>query len=211
MLDVLIAIAVIGYLIYRQLAGQALRAKMVLALPVVLTVYGVTQLTGHGQHLHPADIGLLAAGALGTLIIGAGIGALTRLENRDGGLWGKLPLRGLWLWAAAFAVDGGIHVAALGLHAKVAASGAPILLLGLNRLAQAGVIAARALAAGIPFAPDNRGNRLQDRAGRIRGAYTDPGSRQSQEQPGRDGHHHGNSEGHRHDHHDHHGNRDWAE
>lgn len=45
-----------------------------------------------------------------------------------------------------------------GVHAHVAASSATILLmLGINRLGQAAVVVPRALAAGIPFAPEKDG------------------------------------------------------
>ena len=47
---------------------------------------------------------------------------------------------------------------ASGLHAHVAASSATLLLsLGVNRLAQAAVIVARAMAMGVPFAPEKDG------------------------------------------------------
>jgi hypothetical protein len=47
---------------------------------------------------------------------------------------------------------------ASGLHAHVAASSATLLFsLGVNRLAQAAVIAPRALAMGVPFAPEKDG------------------------------------------------------
>lgn len=47
----------------------------------------------------------------------------------------------------------------IALPAILAASGAPtLLLLGINRLGQAAVVAARALAASIPFAPEKDGS-----------------------------------------------------
>jgi hypothetical protein len=81
-----------------------------------------------------------------------------RLESRDGALWGQLPLKGLWLWALLIGtrllVSGVADVAG----AHVAASTSTILLLlGINRLAQAAVVLPRALAADIPFAPEKDG------------------------------------------------------
>jgi C4-dicarboxylate transporter len=52
-----------------------------------------------------------------------------------------------------------LDIVASGLGAHVAASTAPMLLtLGINRLAQAAVVAPRALAAGIPFTPEKDGS-----------------------------------------------------
>ena len=53
---------------------------------------------------------------------------------------------------------GVVYVLATVVHASVAASGATLLFtLGLNRLAQAAVIVPRAMAAGVPFAPEKDG------------------------------------------------------
>jgi hypothetical protein len=91
-------------------------------------------------------------------------------------LWAKLPLRGLWLWAALIGWRVLIMVIAARTGAHVAASSTPLLFtLGLNRLAQAAVIAPRAMLAGIPFAPEKDGRSFaagafksadHDRAGR---------------------------------------------
>ena len=93
------------------------------------------------------------------IAIGIALGAMTRLERRDGYLWAQLPKRGLWLWAAlivsrllvtGIAPADGAHVAA--------GTAAILLMLGLNRAAQALVVAPRAIAAGIPFAPEKDGS-----------------------------------------------------
>ena len=83
---------------------------------------------------------------------------MTRLERRDGYLWAQLPKRGLWLWGglivSRLVITGIAHAAG----AHVAAGTAAILLmLGLNRAAQALVVVPRAIAAGIPFAPEKDG------------------------------------------------------
>jgi hypothetical protein len=53
---VLAVIAVIGYVIGRQLMGEPLRGKRVVLLPVVLTVAGAADLGTHGRHVKPADV-----------------------------------------------------------------------------------------------------------------------------------------------------------
>lgn len=156
LIEILAVIAVIGLVIYQQLAGQFLRGKRVVVLPAVLTVVGLFSLRGH--HLAPADVTWITVGAAGALAIGLAFGLMTRLESRDGVLWGKLPPRGLWLWAAFIAWRVVIMLVAARMGAHVAASTAPLLFtLGLNRAGQAAVILPRALTAGIPFAPEKDG------------------------------------------------------
>ncbi|MFD9325343.1 hypothetical protein [Streptomyces sp. NPDC060065] len=160
-MSVLVVLAVIGIVVVvigRQLAGEPLRGKRVLLLPAILAVVGVYQLSGHGEHPTAPDIGLLVAGAVVAAGIGAGQGSVMRLENRGGALWGQLPVIGLWLWGALIASRVLTTLVASELHAHVAASSAAILLmLGVNRLGQAAVITRRALASGVPFAPEKDG------------------------------------------------------
>ena len=155
-LEILAVIAIIGFVICQQLAGQLLQGRRVVLLPVVVTVIGLLNLRGH--HLGPADIAWLTAGAAGSLLIGLAFGLIIRLESRDGMLWGKMPVRGLWLWAALAGWRVLITVLAARTGAHVAGSSTPLLFtLGLNRVGQAAVIVARAFRAGIPFAPEKDG------------------------------------------------------
>ena len=155
-LEILAVIAIVGFVIYQQFTGQLLRGKRVVVLPAVLTVIGFFDLRGH--HMTSADITWIAVGAAGSLVIGLAFGLMMRLEARDGVLWGKLPLPGLWLWAALLAWRVLIMVIAARTGAHVAASTTPLLFtLGLNRLGQAAVIVPRALMTGIPFAPEKDG------------------------------------------------------
>jgi hypothetical protein len=158
-IEILAVIGVIGYIIYRQIQGEPLRGKRAVVLPAILTVVGYLNLRGGGgTHLTHADIGCLVAGVAGSAAIGLAFGAITRLESRGGYLWSQLPKRGLWLWAALVAWRVAIIVLATGMHAHIAASGATLLLsLGVNRLAAAAVIVPRAMAMGVPFAPEKDG------------------------------------------------------
>jgi hypothetical protein len=157
-LEVLAVIAIVAYVIGRQLLGESLRGKRVLLLPAILTVVGLTRLGGGGHHVHPADVACLVVSGVIAAAIGAGQGAMMRLENRDGGLWGRMPATGLLLWVALIGSRLVMTVVASALGAHVAASTAPIvLMLGVNRLGQAALITRRALAAGIPFAREKDG------------------------------------------------------
>jgi hypothetical protein len=158
-LEIVAAIAIVGYVIGRQLLGEHLRGKRLIVLPTVLAGIGASEVLGHGHHLGAADIGLLAIGAVAAAGIGIGQGSLMHLEARDGTLWGQMPLRGLWLWAGLVASRVVLDIVASGMGAHFAAGTAPILLmLGINRLAQAAVVAPRAMAAGIPFTPEKNGS-----------------------------------------------------
>ncbi len=155
-LEILAVIGIIGFVIYQQLAGQLQRGKRVVVLPAVVTVIGFLGLRGH--HLGSADILWLTVGAVGSVLIGLAFGLIMRLEPRDGVLWGKMPLRGVWLWVALVAWRVLIMVIAGRTGAHVAASTTPLLFtLGLNRLGQAAVIVPRAMLSGIPFAPEKDG------------------------------------------------------
>lgn len=159
MLEVLAVIAIVVYVIGRQLLGESLRGKRVVLLPAILTIVGLTRLGGSGHHVHALDVACLVAGGVIAAAIGAGQGAVMRLEHRDGGLWGRMPVSGLLLWVALVCSRLAMTVLASALGAHVAASTAPIvLMLGVNRLGQAAVITRRALASGIPFAREKDGS-----------------------------------------------------
>lgn len=158
-IEILAVIGLIGYIIFLQVRGEPLRGRRAVLLPVILTVIGFLNLRGSGGgHLTGADIACLVIGIAGSAVIGLAFGGIMRLESRGGYLWAQLPKRGLWLWAALVAWRVVVIVAATGMHAHIAASTATLLLsLGVNRLAQAAVIAARAMSMGVPFAPEKNG------------------------------------------------------
>jgi hypothetical protein len=158
LLTVVAIIGIVVYVIGQQLVGSAVSGKRLVVLPVVLTVIGIADIAGHGSHPGATDIVLLIVSAVIAVAIGVALGAMTRLERRNGHLWAQLPTRGLWLW-------GGLIVSRLLVIANAHAAGAHVatgaaailLMLGLNRAALALVIAPRAIAAGIPFAPEKDG------------------------------------------------------
>ena len=159
-IEILAVIGIIGYVIFKQVRGEALRGKRAVLLPAILTVVGFTDLhAANGAHLQRDDIICIVIGAAGSVLIGLAFGAVTRLENRGGYLWAQLPMWGLWLWGAMFAWRGVSYVLADSMHAHVAASSSTLLFgLGLNRLAQAAVVVPRAMSMGVPFAPEKDGS-----------------------------------------------------
>ena len=158
LLRVILIVGIVCYVIGRQLIGEPLRGKRVMILPLVLIAIGLSDLPHGPGHARPVDYACLVVGGVLVAGIGAGLGAVTRLEAHDGYLWGRLPVRGLLLWLALIVSRVLMTLVADGLHAHVAASSATILLmLGINRLGQAVVILVRAISAGIPFAPEKDG------------------------------------------------------
>ncbi|MEU8972305.1 hypothetical protein AB0D11_24055 [Streptomyces monashensis] len=164
-LHVLAAIGVVIFVVVRQLSGEPLRAKRLILLPAILAVIGFTSLGKGGRHLTTTDLACLVISAVIAAGIGAAQGALIRLRPRDGELWARMPVRGLWLWLALVLSRVVMTFVATALHAHVAGSSAPILLLlGINRLGQAAVVTPRALASGVPFAPEKDGRAFDVRA-----------------------------------------------
>jgi hypothetical protein len=158
-IEILAVIGIIGFIIFKQVRGEPLRGKRAVLLPAILTVIGFTDLHGtNGAHLGTSDITALVIGTAGSALIGLAFGAVMRLEERGGYLWAQLPKRGLWLWGAMVAWRLVAFGLAEAMHAHVAASSSTLLFsLGVNRLAQAAVIVPRAMAMGVPFAPEKDG------------------------------------------------------
>lgn len=156
---ILAVIAIVVFVIARQLAGEPIRGRRLIVLPVVLVVLGITEISGAHGPLTGTDAVLLGLGSAVALATGLSLGVMTRLQARDGGLWGQMPVRGLGVWAALIATRVALMAIAHASGAHLAAEGSTMLLtLGLNRIAQAAVVSVRALAAGIPFAPEKDGS-----------------------------------------------------
>lgn len=149
-----IAVSVIG----RQLIGEPVRGRRLIVLPAVLTVIGAVDLHSSHRPVRPVDVILLIVSGAVVAGIGAAQGGALRLESRDGVLRAQLPVKGLWLWLAFVLSRLAMTGVAFGVHAHVASSSSTILLmLGINRLSQAAIVVPRAVAAGIPFAPEKDG------------------------------------------------------
>jgi hypothetical protein len=158
---VVVVLGIMGYSIARQIAGEPLRVKRLIGLPAALTVIGIVDVANSkAQSPTVTDVVLIAVGCAINVIIGICQGRLMRLESRDGYLWGQMPVSVLWWWGAKIAsgvvLDGIGHVLGAGLATT---SAVMLLRLGVNRLAQAAIVAPRAFATGIPFAPESDNSR----------------------------------------------------
>ena len=156
---ILLVIAIIAYVIGRQVLGESLRGKRIVVLPVVLTAIGVVDISHGAGRVDFNDAALLTVNVAIAAIAGLALGRSMRLRERDGYLWGQLPVRALWWWALLIAARVASTGIADALHAHLAASSSSMLLvLGVNRLAQAAVVVPRAITAGVPFAPEKNGS-----------------------------------------------------
>lgn len=151
LVSVLVIAGVVVAVIISQVKGVTLTGRRMLVLPAILIGYGVVNLAGmHG--VGPVDIACIAVSATIGAVIGLGQGRVMHLESRGGGLWARLPLRGLWWWAALIGARIGMLAVAAALGAKAAGSAdAVFLVLGINRLAQSAMIGLRASRAGLPL------------------------------------------------------------
>jgi hypothetical protein len=106
--DLVIGIAVLALLLYRQLVTRRLSENY--RLSVILAVIGIVEfvnfLSGHPHN----DDGGIAAAVIGSLVLAAGFGwvrALTvRVWRRDGQVWRK----GTWLTAVLWVLSLAVHL-----------------------------------------------------------------------------------------------------
>jgi len=151
LVSAVVLLAVVAFVIISQVKGMTLSGRRMVLLPAILIGYGAVNLAGmHG--VGSADIACIAISAAIAAAIGLGQGRAMHLESRGGALWGRLPLRGLWWWAALITARIGMLAIAAALGAKAAGSAdAVFLVLGINRLAQSAMIGLRASRAGLPL------------------------------------------------------------
>jgi len=143
---VVLALAVVGYVLASRIAGQPVNTRRLLVLPGVLTAMGLLQLSGAvSGGVRPPDLGLLAVGVAAAAGLGAARGATVTVAVRDGRPWLRYRPVTLGLWAATVAVRVGLTVLAHAAGATVAGSGPALLLsAGVTLLAEGAIVAHRA-------------------------------------------------------------------
>lgn len=149
-LTIVVAVAAIGYVLVSRTQGRPLVARRLLVLPVVLVAVGFSDLT---SHLTATDIAFLAASIAVSVILGAARGATVVLYPNRGELWQRYSRSTVALWIALIAVKLAL-VGGAGAVGASAGGGSNSLLvsLGASLLAEAAIVAPRALSTGLPFA-----------------------------------------------------------
>jgi hypothetical protein len=152
LLTALLAVAAIGYVLVRRLAGEPLEGRRLVILPVVLLIIGATQL--NGVHATPLDVAVLVVEGVAALGLGAVRGLTVHVYGRGGHLWYRYRPITIVVWLGSILLRVGQTFVAHTLGADVSVLGAALLLmLGLSLLAEALVVGKRAIATGVPFAP----------------------------------------------------------
>lgn len=148
----LLALAAIAYVLFRRLAGEPLEGRRLVVLPLVLLVLGATQVDG--MHVTPLDVTLLVVGGAVGVVLGVLRGLTVQVYAKNGHLWYRYRAITIVVWLASLLLRLGQIVAghALGADTKVM-SAALLPVLALSLLAEALVVGKRALATGVPFAP----------------------------------------------------------
>jgi hypothetical protein len=156
-LIILLAVAAVGWVLWSRMKGQPLKARRLLVLPAVLTVLGITDLTGSSApHLTAKDIGFLVAAVGISAVLGAARGATIELYPHGGELWQRYRLitAGLWITLITAKIVEMVLAGAAGASAGGGTSSL-LLSLGVSLLAEAAVVGPRALSTGLPFAADH--------------------------------------------------------
>ena len=157
-LTILLAVTAVGYVLWSRMKGQPLKAKRLLVLPAVLTVLGITDLTGSSApHLTPKDIAFLVVGAGISAVLGAARGATIELYPQGGELWQRYRPVTVGLWITLIAAKLIVMVIAGAARASAGGGTSSLLLtLGVSLLAEAAIVGPRALSTGLPFATDHQ-------------------------------------------------------
>ncbi len=153
-LTILLVVAAVGCVLWSRMKGQPLKVKRLLILPVLLTVLGITDLTGSSApRLTPKDIAFLVVSVAVSAVLGAARGATIELYPNQGELWQRYRRSTVALWIALITTK--LVLVAIASAAGASAGGGTnslLLSLGVSLLAEAAIVGPRALSTGLPFA-----------------------------------------------------------
>ncbi len=145
-LEILLVIAVVGYMLIRRLLGEPAQAKRMLVLPAVLTVIG---LSSAKDVLHdPVQLGFLVV----TTLIGVGLGALrglsVRVYVRDGIANMRYTAVSIVLWVVNILIKLGGNFLLAGIDPHADGGNTLMLTLGAGLLMEGVVVLAKAMRTG---------------------------------------------------------------
>ncbi|MGG7306623.1 hypothetical protein ACQXVK_05450 [Curtobacterium sp. AB451] len=148
--NILIGIALVAFLGYRQATWQYLDPTRIWRTPLVMAVVGVVVLTRTRSTITTTDVVFLAIEALVTIGVGLTMGSITRFrtagtpDRKGRTIQSRTGALGAVLWIVLIAVRIGLDVLGghLGAH-LLTSTGTILLVLALNRAARALVIDGR--------------------------------------------------------------------
>ncbi len=151
--SLVITVAIVGLVLYKQFRGQFVGGSRDVKLPLILVGIGVLTLAQAHPEVTAAGVGLLAA----ELVLTAGLGVLRgyafRLGTRDGWAYrsGSAALLVAWVLTIGVRVGAGVLGGTVGAGLLLSTSSA--LVFGGSLLVQSLVLRHRVDAAGLPVRP----------------------------------------------------------
>ncbi|MFF0612766.1 hypothetical protein ACFYUD_29290 [Nocardia tengchongensis] len=148
----LVAVLVVGWIMYRQTRWQALDPNRLWRGPIVLGLVGFLQMksVAAGGGLGVTAVALLALSAVLGTGIGLVMGLLSQVRAGERGLEARTGWAGTLLWIVLLAVRIGVDLVARASGAQVVTSiGAILLVVAVNRAGRALVLTRRAERAGL--------------------------------------------------------------
>ncbi|WIE71964.1 hypothetical protein [Curtobacterium sp. MCJR17_020] len=147
LVNVLIGVALVGFLGYRQATWQYLDPARIWRTPMTMAIVGVVVLAQSGATITTTDVVFLGIEALITIGVGLTMGTITRFrtvatpDSKGRTIQSRTGWLGASLWIVLIAVRVGLDVLGghLGAH-LLTSTGAILLVLALNRAARAVVI-----------------------------------------------------------------------
>jgi uncharacterized membrane protein len=145
--NVLVGIALVAFLAYRQTTWQYLDPARIWRTPLVLAVVGVVVLAQSAATVTTTDVVFLGLEAIVTVAVGLTTGSITRFrtvatpDSKGRTLQSRTGWLGAALWVVLIAVRIGLDVLGghLGAH-LLTSTGTILLVLALNRAARALVV-----------------------------------------------------------------------
>jgi hypothetical protein len=143
--EIVLILAAVGYLLVRRMMGEPVQAKRMLILPVVLTLIGLSDVSGQART--PLSLLFVVATAAISIAIGALRGVSVRISERDGLAFVRYTGVTVVLWVVNLAIKFGANLVLGAIDPKDAGavSNSLLLTLGLGILAEGLVVLYRAL------------------------------------------------------------------
>ncbi|KOG52793.1 hypothetical protein ADK38_44240, partial [Streptomyces varsoviensis] len=143
--EIVLIIAAVCYVMVRRLLGEPAEAKRMLILPAVLSLVGVSNVSGH--HTGVASVVFLVATGGISVLLGVLRGVSIRLSNRDGLVFMRYTWVTVALWVLNIVVKiaANVTLGAVDPHVSDAAGNSLLLTVGLGMLAEGIVVLGRAV------------------------------------------------------------------
>lgn len=146
--EIVLIVAAVGYLMVRRMIGEPAQAKQMLILPAILSVVGLSTVSGDVKTA--ASLGFLIGTAAISVVLGVLRGYSVRISRRDGTAFVRYTPVTVGLWVANIVVKIGVNVALDAFDPQDAGgvSNSMLLTIGVGILAEGLVVLYRALRAG---------------------------------------------------------------